>query len=366
MNHTFFAAICLGILICWWPPYLAIAILHTAIFLLGIVWLTLARKPVEYTFLFLPLAAIILWGVIQELTNQTVYRFQTWLAILYWAANATAFFLAVQLFRAPGQRERFLRLLVYFAFGVSLISITQYFTSPGKIYWLFPTKYGHVLGPFIYKNQYAAFIELILPIALYYSRRSIFHAAAAAVMFATVMASLSRAGAVLVLAELVILIRVRDRKKLALVMALCLIFTAVAGWTLTWARFFDREPLDLRVQFLRSSWQMLRDRPWTGFGLGTWRTAYPAYARIDNGLIANRAHSDWMEWAVEGGLPFLGLMATIFVWTAPRAIRSVWGIGLLAVFLHSLVDYPAREPALAVLLFALLGLLAASERERLS
>jgi len=39
------------------------------------------------------------------------------------------------------------------------------------------------------------------------------------------------------------------------------------------------------------------------------------------------------------------------------------GPGHPGVFAHSLVDYPLREPALAAMLFALLGALAARARD---
>ena len=95
--------------------------------------------------------------------------------------------------------------------------------------------------------------------------------------------------------------------------------------------------------------------------MGTWAAAYPAYARFDNGLTANHAHNDWAEWTVEGGLPVLGLLALLAVWSLPRAPQSLWSIGIPTVFLHSLVDYPLREPALAAVLFAMLGALAAQK-----
>ncbi len=46
------------------------------------------------------------------------------------------------------------------------------------------------------------------------------------------------------------------------------------------------------------------------------------------------------------------------------AVRSVWGIGILAVFLHALVDYPFVRFGLMAWNFALIGALsAASVRE---
>jgi len=46
------------------------------------------------------------------------------------------------------------------------------------------------------------------------------------------------------------------------------------------------------------------------------------------------------------------------------AVRSIWGIGILAVFLHALVDYPFARFGLTAWNFTLIGALsAASVRE---
>ena len=45
------------------------------------------------------------------------------------------------------------------------------------------------------------------------------------------------------------------------------------------------------------------------------------------------------------------------------ALDSLWGLGLMAVFVHAWVDYPFEQrPALAAFLFAMAGALAASWR----
>jgi O-antigen ligase len=118
------------------------------------------------------------------------------------------------------------------------------------------------------------------------------------------------------------------------------------------------------MDLVRSSLHMVRDRPVRGFGLGTWAEAYPGYALFDDGRFVNQAHNDWLQWAVEGGIPFLLVMLAVAAWTIRPAVRSVWGIGLWAVFLHSLVDYPMQQrPALAAFFFAMLGALAAQEKD---
>lgn len=108
---------------------------------------------------------------------------------------------------------------------------------------------------------------------------------------------------------------------------------------------------------------MDRDRPWMGFGLGTFESAYPAYAIFDVGLRVNHAHNDWLEWAAEGGNPLAVVMALVALWSVRAAWQAPWGVGVVAVFLHSFVDYPMQKPALSAWLFVLLGALAAQARE---
>jgi O-antigen ligase len=106
---------------------------------------------------------------------------------------------------------------------------------------------------------------------------------------------------------------------------------------------------------------MFHDRPWFGFGLGAWSIAYPAYALYDDGTFVNQAHNDWAQWAVEGGLPFVLLLAAFAATLVGRAWRCIWGLGVIAVFLHCCVDYPMQQrPALAGWFFALAGAVAAS------
>ena len=99
---------------------------------------------------------------------------------------------------------------------------------------------------------------------------------------------------------------------------------------------------------------MIRDRPWTGFGLGTWPIVYPRYASFDPGVFLNQAHNDWLQWAAEGGLPFVLLFAIFTALLWKRAIPSIYGLGTVAFLLHALVDYPMQQrPALAAWFFAI-------------
>lgn len=368
----------LAILTAFSPEFWPVSLLQVGMFALAGIWtIRMLVRPFRLQFdaLLIPFSGTALWGLIQLFANTTIYRFATWLSVLNWLTVLLAFFLALQIFESPGLRRRFLQAAVYFGFGLSIISITQYFTAPAKAYWLFRVPYRSTLGPFVYENQYAAFIELILPAALYLGiadrRRWLFYFAAAAAMFATVVASSSRGGTVLVAGEIVaffVMAHAQGRLTLGLrtllFVVLCITFSAVVGWEATWTRMREHHPFEMRREFLVSSWAMLKERPWMGFGLGNWRTAYPAYAVVDTGLFANQAHNDWVEWAVEGGLPFFALLLWIAAASALPAWRSLWGLGIATVFIHCLIDYPAREPSLAVLLFTLLGAAIHSSRQR--
>jgi len=138
---------------------------------------------------------------------------------------------------------------------------------------------------------------------------------------------------------------------------LAVAFTAVVGWGYIWKRFQEPDPYEMRRQLLRSSLAMIRERPWTGFGLGTWPAVYPAYASFDNGKFINHAHNDWAEWTAEGGIPFLLCLLAVAGFAARHAVRFPWALGISFVFLHSLVDYPMQKPALAALVFALMAAL---------
>jgi hypothetical protein len=361
-----------GILTCWAPGYWPVALVETGAFVLcG--WVIISHRGVRAGLAGWSLIGIVAWGVWQFADGVTVYRFETGKAVMFWAANASVFVAARAACLATPLRNRFLRGLLWLGWLVSLLAVVQYFTSQGKVFWLFPAGPERVLGPFLYKNECAAFLELVFPLAVYQSlvddRDSLLYMAMAATMFAAVITAASRAGAALVTGELLVVLllswrggvipaaRLRQRAAWTAVFGVSL--AAVVGWQVTLEKFREPEPYRVRRELLLSSLAMVADRPVSGFGLGTWPVVYPAYARFDNGLAANHAHNDWAEWAAEGGVPFVALMALVALWSVRPAADSLWGIGVPVIFAHSLVDYPLREPALAALLFALLGALAA-------
>ena len=106
---------------------------------------------------------------------------------------------------------------------------------------------------------------------------------------------------------------------------------------------------------------MIEAHPWSGVGLGAWPTAYPRYALMDIGLLANQAHDDWLQWTAEGGIPFGIAMVTLFGWCVLPAIPLGVGPGSDRLFLHAVLDYPFSRPALGAWFILIIAMLAARE-----
>jgi len=312
------------------------------------------------------LAIAALWALMQVWFNISVDPQRTLQAALGWTVNCAAFSVTLAICGRDDIRRRFLTAQVLFALAVSIASIVGLYTVS-------------MLGPFVYKNQFAAYLESVMGIALAAAIRDQHRRLAwilvAGTMFASVVAAGSRAGSILCLALLVALpivaalrgwIGARDLARIgALAIVSGAILVMVTGWETTWQRLQEANPYSLRADLLRSSIAMTRDRPLTGFGLGAWSSAYPGYARFDDGSFVNQAHNDWAQWAAEGGIPFLAVMLAVVALLVRPALDSLWGLGLMAVFVHAWIDYPFEQrPALAAFLFAMAGALAAEASSR--
>lgn len=107
-----------------------------------------------------------------------------------------------------------------------------------------------------------------------------------------------------------------------------------------------------------------------GSGLGSFVDLYPAYenpATVDLTYI-NHVHNDYIEIALEAGLPGMLLMIAFLLWWAGRAV-AVWRAPTIdyfgraatiasgAMLAHSMVDFPLRMSAIAALFAMCLALM---------
>lgn len=128
--------------------------------------------------------------------------------------------------------------------------------------------------------------------------------------------------------------------------------------------------IEIRIDYWSTSLRAIADQPLTGSGLGTFLSAFRRFedpASVDR-VYVNHAHNDYLELLVEGGVPAAILLLVFFWWWSGRAAEAWRGPGATeekaaavasaAILLHSLIDYPLRTAAIAVLFATCLAILA--------
>ena len=111
------------------------------------------------------------WGVFQIVAHTTASTFETREAVLRWGALAAVFFLTQVAVRTRADREIMLLAFLKFATAMAVLCLLQLFTSEGSVLWVFPSGYKEVFATFQYDNNYAQFVEVSLPIALWWAVR---------------------------------------------------------------------------------------------------------------------------------------------------------------------------------------------------
>ena len=286
-----------------------------------------------------------------------------------WAATETGILrsLAAALFcgglstlRDSERRDRVMDALAMVGGLIALLSLLQSGLAQPLAWWPFPNR-----------NHFAAFCELLFPMAAWragHHRSGGWQVLPAVALALGGMLSGSRAGLLLLAAEILLLggWMLRTKRTLsrgkwlgAVVLSLPLI-TALLGGEALWTRWREAPVLLYRDQIWAASWDLLWEKPWQGHGLGSFATVYPSAARFDTGEVVHRAHNDWLEWIVEGGLPAACPMLLLLALLVPRLKQMPWALGVPAVLAHSLVDYPLHRFSL-LLLFGLIATLALME-----
>jgi hypothetical protein len=186
-------------------------------------------------------------------------------------------------------------------------------------------------------------------------------------MYASVIASASRAGALIATVEiglLLLLSRVPKRTRAPLRLSIAMaVLAGIAGGVIGRGPLLDRsshkDPLGERPGFVQATVQIIHDQPSFGFGLGSWPQVSPPYALYNPLLVANHANDNSVESPADGSISFFsvitGILAIRVFWLT---LESPWGIGVMAVFAHSALGFPQQR---ALLLFPVLLVLALLE-----
>jgi len=330
--------------------------------------------------------------------------------LLRFAACVALYYLSVQLLSRREFLRRTLLVLAVLAAGIALLAILQRFSSPQKIYWFREVPGNNPIGPWVYRNHFAGYMEMALPVvfALFLLARPrtsyrlswrqrlqsffslpdfnpyLWYGLAAFLITIAIFLSQSRGGVVsmgLALLVFALLAARRTRMTRVWVWSSVVLVLLLAGWyggENVAERFTHLVDVRGEVQFDRwDVWRdclgIIRDFPFWGTGFGAFIEIYRSYRTVPGTAIFDHAHNDYVELLTDGGL-VAGLLALMFFLLIFRSVFSVLrqrhdrysvllGLGafsgVLALLIHSISDFNLHNGANTFAFFFTCGLMVA-------
>jgi len=252
---------------------------------------------------------------------------------------------------------------------------------------------GASFSTFVNRNHFAAYLEMIIPLAfiLVFISRSksvrLIYVFMAAIMILALFFTTSRAGIVCFLISFFAMFIILSRKvpiknivvAFIILISIFLVFFFSADITSILGRIDTlAHPLKAygsRLTIIKDSLGMFKDFTFFGTGLGTFGDIYQKYKTVGIGwhyVTRNSfAHNEPVQLLVETGLfgvlffsafLFLMIRRSLFIWWDRRNpfvlyVAAGCFVSLLAAFLHSLFDFTLHIPANAIVFFVILAIL---------
>jgi tetratricopeptide (TPR) repeat protein/O-antigen ligase len=347
----------------------------------------------------------------------TVNQKATMLEFLRISCYGLFYVLTVQMLREGEILRKIIKVVVWLAISIAFLAIIQKFTSPHAIYWFRQTPLNSgTVGPWIYHNHYAGFMEMLIPLVLalflfYYPQVhyqeslrarlvSIFSLPGSNLYFflgfgvililASVFIALSRGGMICITLGLLFFTLLLTKKKRGVIRLLPVVLFTCGILTVTW---FGWDPIvskfnkafvetggiaDGRLIIWQDCGTIIRDFLFTGAGFGTFIHNYPQYSTLLGTAIIDHAHNDYIELLTDGGVIGFGLaawfVAAVFMHGLQRLSvrRDLYSIlflvgsltGVVSILLHSGVDFNMHNGANGLYFFFLCGLVVAAANTR--
>jgi O-antigen ligase len=300
--------------------------------------------------------------------------------------------------------------LIFLAMGISGWAVYQFVTHSHQVWNQVSPYPGRASGSYISPNDFAGFLEMLLPLALAYVLTGRMKAVtrvllgyAALVMLAGLAVTFSRGGwiatAVALLTLLGMLVTQRHHRLPAILLLVIMLGGGGAflkyylSKTTTYLQRVEKmensqeltSDFEVRRQLWIAAVEMWQDHFWWGVGPGLYDYRFAQYRPEDVQERPGHAHNDYLnllaDWGTVGGIIVLAGMAAfgagwVKTWKRVRKSESTFGrglshrlafflgasAGLLALAIHSVVDFNLHIPANAMLGVTLLALLSSSLR----
>ncbi len=293
--------------------------------------------------------------------------------------------------------------LMVVAMTIAGYAVYQFIAESDRV-WHFvrPRAYaGRGSGTYICPNHLGGYLEMLLPLGIAYTLtgrftplQRILLGYASLVILAGIAVTISRGAWIAAGVSLLVLLGFLFRRqgyKLPVVGIIVLLFV---GGSMVFKRAElsrnRKEALaslaleqDTRTHIWRGAFKMWQDHPWTGVGPAHFDYRFRAYRPPSSYVQGrpDRVHNDYLntlvDWGVIGALLVTSAWA-LFAWgvfrswkyvqraqndfATKRSNRSAFvlggSLGLLAILIHSLVDFNMHVPANAILAVTLLALVA--------
>ena len=354
---------------------------------------------------------MIAWGTFQGLNSISIDSHASFTAVKLGMGYLAVGFLVLMTIRTQEDVNRMVMILIFFGFGLCLLAIIQGTTWNGRIYWIrqFDSG-GDVFGPYINRNHFSGYIEMLIPLGLGYllsqfhqipgrgktgwnriisrwthpeANRLVLIFFCILVMTVTLFLTLSRSGILslltaLVMIALLLLPRSFRGKTLLPIGLLCLSLISLIWFgmgpvidRLSTLRNIAEDPsLADRLHVWGDTLEMISDHPISGTGLGTFEIAYPAYKSLPGNLRYIHAHNDYLQLLAESGWVGFIMMMGASILVVSLILRSIfrsqgrWSRGMLigilgsilTMVIHSLTDFNLHIPANALLMSVIIAL----------
>lgn len=340
-------------------------------------------------------------------TLQEGLRFISY-ALFYW--------LTIQLLTDYRRLKRTMTVVAVFAGALAFLTTIELISkqlghplAPGRIFWVRPSAHAMgSVGPYVNHNHYAGLMEMIFPLMVglflfylprsssahirqrlavffthRYLARSLFFGLVIILTGASVFISLSRGGTISLIISLIVfsawMVLKTRKKKSGLVLAVVLLgmLTLTGGkqWTALFDRFEQiRNPSGEIYADRLDRWpviiQMIGDFPLCGSGMGATQYVYQRYRLDAHDNILEHVHNDYLGFLSAGGLVLGGILMLVLIRLfllsfgmyrkrrdrfAQYLFMGCW-TGVLAILIHSLVDFNLQIGANGLYFFFVLAL----------
>ncbi|RJP84268.1 MAG: hypothetical protein C4518_20455 [Desulfobacteraceae bacterium] len=355
----------------------------------------------------------------------SIYPRATLMEFFRFSAYALFYVTAIQFLSDRLLLKKTLAVIAGLAGLLSIVVIIEFITggpnhtSHENILWIRQLSQGGTpAGPYVNRNHYAGFMEMIFPLMLslflvyrptlaempfkkkiadFFNQKQVNHHflyGAAAILTATsIFLSISRGGIIsmtLSMGIFALLLVLKTKKRtsflIALILVAVLFLTGTKGWDTIFKRFENirNQSGEIVLQSDRlimweDSKNIIKDFPLFGSGAGTYENIYPGYRTLPGNDILEHAHNDYIEFLCTGGTVMTSLMLlclfSIFRFAARTyAIRREkfpiylfigCAASLSAILLHSLVDFNMQIGANGLYFFFILAVAVSTVHTRM-